>query len=86
MVITVTMMFNPPSIEDSPNEIMAILKRIWPESPPTDKGAYDVQPALNEPSNGALSSPIATGGTSQKLSALRRGNAISAAPIWIGMM
>ncbi len=84
MKMTVTRKLRPPRIDERPKVMIARLKNIWPWAFVVLSGAYAVQPESQPPNACADSSRMATGGTSQNESALRRGNAMSSAPIISG--
>ncbi len=69
----VTRKFRPPRIDDSPKVMIARLNRTWPAALRTDSGGYAVQPESQPPTASEARSRTATGGTSQNVSALRRG-------------
>src|SRR5215204_7353930 len=86
MVMMVTRKFSAVAIEEAPANCTPIVKNIWPIGTSVESGAYAVQPVANEPPGARNDAAIivpAIGG-SQNDSALRRGNAMSGAPIMSG--
>ncbi len=68
-------------MDETPNVMMAMLKKICPAALVSLSGGYAVQPESQPPAACEASRSTATGGTIQKLRALTRGKAISRAPI-----
>ena len=88
MFSTVTMMLIAPMMEDAPMMCMAKMAKSMPGPICSDSGAYSVQPAAVAPpgtKNEAVSMMAATG-SSQKLKLFMRANAMSEAPICMGII
>src|SRR4051812_29851389 len=86
MVMIVTRKFSAVAIDDAPANCTATVKNIWPIGALVDSGAYAVQPLAKDPpgaKNDAIMRTPAQGSI-QNDSALRRGNAMSGAPIISG--
>src|SRR5688572_1147533 len=86
MVMIVTRKLSAVAIDDAPANWTPRLKNDCPSGAPVDNGAYPVQPASKAPPGtmklARKSRPAI--GSIQKESALRRGNAMSGAPIISG--
>src|SRR5580700_8570836 len=83
MVMIVTRKFSAVAIDDAPANWTPSVKNTCPSGAEVDNGAYAVQPDANEPP-GAKNEPRIIRpaiGSSQNERALRRGNAMSGAPI-----
>src|ERR1700722_1148753 len=86
IVKMVTMVLAPETVTEIANTIMQMEKASMAGGACTDSGAYVVQPASTPPSaNVAISGGMADT-TTQKAIAFSLGNAMSLAPIMIGMM
>ena len=83
-VITVTIMFSPESMIERPMRLKAIRYESMPSTFWSARGAYPVHPVVNPPRNTVERRISPAGGSSQKVSASRRGNAMLRAPIMIG--
>jgi len=86
MFSVVTMKFTEPSSDEAMMMTIAISQIVWPGGAATDKGAYDVQPDCAAPP-GARNADSITMPPTRKAQydiMLRRGNAMSSAPIWSG--
>src|SRR5215211_3194509 len=86
IVMIVTRKFSAVATDDAPANWTATLKKSWPRGASVESGAYAVQPVANEPPgtrNEAIIM-IPAIGSSQYDRALRRGNAMSGAPIISG--
>src|SRR5918912_3582403 len=83
MVMIVTRKFSAVAIDDAPANCTPIVKNTCPSGAVTDSGAYAVQPLANDPPGAKNDSSIMIppSGSIQYDSALRRGNAMSGAPI-----
>src|SRR4029078_13470384 len=86
IVMIVTRKLSAVAIDDAPANCTPIVKNSWPSAHASDSGAYAVHPVANEPPGAKNDSSIivpATGSI-QYDSAVRRGNAMSGAPIMSG--
>src|SRR5215208_6032452 len=86
IVTIVTRKFSAVAIDDAPANWTPIVKNIWPIGTSVESGAYAVHPVENEPPGARNDAVIIVPpiGSSQNDSALRRGNAMSGAPIMSG--
>src|SRR6478609_7309649 len=87
MLRMVVMMLIEPMIDDAPMMWTAKIVRSMPIGACTDNGGYSVQPPANAPpgTKNEPTSMIAAGGSSQKLQLFMRANAMSGAPIIMGI-
>src|SRR5690348_13392320 len=87
MLRMVVMMLIEPMIDDAPMMWTAKIVRSMPMGACTDNGGYSVQPPAYAPpgTKNEPTSMIAAGGRSQKLQLFMRANAMSGAPIIIGI-
>ncbi len=85
----VTIMFSAAKIDEKPSTVRPRIQKSWPwpfEYSAVESGTYDVQPADGSSPNAKLEyRTIAPATRSQYESALRRGKAMSRAPIISGM-
>src|SRR5205823_12153161 len=86
MVMIVTRKLSAVKMDEKPANWTPIEKNSWPTGIVVDNGAYAVQPEANEPPGARklISMITPPSGSSQKESALSRGNAMSGAPIISG--
>src|SRR3954454_24098969 len=86
IVMIVTRKLSAVAIDDAPANCTAIVKNIWPIGASVDSGLDAVQAEAKEPAGAEEHSIIMIPaiGSSQNDSALRRGNAMSGAPIISG--
>src|SRR5690606_37922131 len=88
MLSTVTITLMAPMMEDAPIKWIAKMARSMPGPICADNGAYNVQPAAVAPpgTKNEIVSMVAATGSNQKLKLFMRANAMSDAPICIGII